>query len=215
MSFVVRRRSGATPLRPRRFTAGVIDACLAGALVTMSGAPVRAATDTTAPSWGAVTVSPTSIDTSGAPVSVTVTARITDDQSGIVATSGGAYGGSGNLTFRVSSSSQYAYASFTAANRISGTAQDGVYQVAMTVPHYAAQGTWAISSASLGDSAGNSRYASSAADLTAAGLTASFSQTAVGDTTAPTFAGLTFTPPSIDTSAAPRSVSARAHITAD
>src|SRR2546423_13807614 len=125
MSFVVRRRSGATPLRPRRFTAGVVVACLAGALFTMSGAPVRAATDTTAPTWGAVTVSPTSIDTSAAPVTVTVTARITDDQSGIVATSGGAYGGPRDPTFPPPASSPDALARLPPPPPISATPPDG------------------------------------------------------------------------------------------
>jgi hypothetical protein len=184
-------------------------------LLVLGGAPAaHAATDTTAPTWGAVTVSPASIDTSAGPATVTVTARILDDQSGI--TSGGSTGGGGgNLTFRASSTTQNLYVSFSAANRISGTAQDGVYESTITVPRYAAGGTWSITGSGLSDGAGNYRYTSTAAESAAAGLTASFSQTGAGDTAAPTVTAITLTPSSIDTSTAARTVTVRVRATDD
>jgi hypothetical protein len=233
MSLVSRRAPGTArssrstrtthPAR-RRFTAGLVVACLASAVAVLSPATTPAASaatatattaDTTAPTWGTVTVSHTALDTSTAPVTINVTARILDDQSGIVSAAPGAGGGNGFLTFRTPGSSQNIWVSFSASQRVSGTAQDGTYRTTVTIPRYSAQGTWSISGATLTDSAGNSRYAYTADELSAAGLTASFSQTGVGDTTPPRFAGLTFTPASIDTSAAARTVTARVRITDD
>ena len=204
---------------PRRFTAGLVVACLASAVSVLAPAPgpasaATAAADTTAPTWGAVTVTPETVNTSMSAAALTVTARIVDDQAGIISSTSG-NGGGASITFRTPGSSQSLHTYLSASSRISGTAQDGTYRTTMTVPRYAAPGTWSIFSASVSDSAGNNRHLYTSAELSAAGLSASFTQTATGDTTAPQFAGLTFSPASVDTSAAARTVTARVRITDD
>jgi titin len=205
--------------RARRVRSSVV-AALTSVVLVLGAAPNPAtaatppAADTTAPTWGEVTVTPATVSTGATSATVTVTAHILDDQAGITASTP-SYGGGASLTFRVPGSDQSVFASLSASNRISGTETDGVYRATISLPRYTAKGVWSIASAYVTDAANNSRSLYSPAELTAAGLTASFEQTAAGDTTAPKFAGLTFTPDSVDTSAGARTITARVRITDD
>ena len=82
--------------------------------------------------------------------------------------------------------------------RISGTANDGVYRSELTVPQYSAQGTWTVSTSPSTDAVGNRREIT-VADLANAGFPSSFSQTGSGgDTTAPALAEFSLSPATIE-----------------
>jgi hypothetical protein len=163
--------------------------------------------DTTPPALASLTISPASVDTSAAAQTVTVTARITDAVSGV-----GPYATS--LWFSSPGGSKSVSAYLDASRRISGTAQDGTYQVAITVPRYSEQGTWRLNALYLNDVAGNSA-SYSASQLVDAGLQSSFDQTGIGDITPPVLSSFSFTPGTIDTGAAARTITVTAHITDD
>jgi serine protease len=127
--------------------------------------------DTKPPQLQSFSVTPQAIDTSSAAQTVTVTARITDDRSGVAAP--GYSNGVPEVRFVSPSGAQIVWASFDPSKRISGTPQDGVYQTTLTVPLYAEQGTWTVQYFRLVDMTGNAQSLT-AADLTAAGLPATF-----------------------------------------
>ena len=108
--------------------------------------------------------SPTSIDTSAAPQTITVTARITDDLAGFY---------DGAVYFYSPSLGQSAHAGFGPSNRVSGTDLDGTYKDSMTVRKFSEQGTWAVRNANWVDNASN-RAELSTADLVAMGFPTTF-----------------------------------------
>jgi len=95
----------------------------------------------------AFAISPTTIDTSTAAQTITITANITDDVTGNATTF---------AQFR-SPSGQYVSAYFDTTHRISGTAQNGNYTATVTLPQAAEQGTWTLQTLALTDQAGNNR----------------------------------------------------------
>lgn len=126
-----------------------------------------AGADTIAPELQSFSVSPLTVDTSAASKTITVTARISDADTG-TAQNGG------NFARFTSPSGQFVDASFYQSTRTSGTAQDGTYQATMTVPRGAEQGDWKVTWMLLTDAVGNQRTIS-AAQLQAAGFPAAFS----------------------------------------
>jgi hypothetical protein len=128
--------------------------------------------DTTPPRLAGFSFSPTSVDTSGGPATIAVTAHITDDLSG---NAGNGFTGSGSQVFFVEPDGQRNFAMFSDGQRISGTNVDGVYQYQMTVPQCSAQGTWTTQSFSLVDNAGNSQSLN-AIQLANVGFPTSFQQ---------------------------------------
>ena len=108
------------------------------------------ASDNTPPVLTAFSFTPTTIDTSAADQTITVTATITDDLSGnepapkqrVVPKSMG----------RTVSTILGDY------HRVSGTPQTGQVYSTMSVPHFAEQGTWTVQTVGLGDQSGNHRY---------------------------------------------------------
>ncbi len=141
-----------------------------------------------------------SIDTSQGPAQITVTAHITDDLTGLA-------------TGLVSAPGHGWGANFAAANRISGTALDGVYQVTLNIQRYALPGTYPLE-VSLDDALGNHRTLTSA-DLAAAGLPSAFDQVGAGDAQGPQLVGLSQSASSIDTSNSPQTVDLDLHVTDD
>jgi hypothetical protein len=139
-----------------------------------AGPEALAAGDSTAPALESFAISPSSIDTSAGSRKVTVTARVTDAGAGL-----GDFGASVSFT---SPSGQSAWASLGTSERISGDAQDGIYEADVTVPKQSEQGTWTASQLDLRDAVGNSRYLD-ATDLHDAGFPNSFENSP--DATAP------------------------------
>lgn len=115
--------------------------------------PSIAQQDITAPVVLDLTFEPKFVDTSNSDQTITLTARITDDLSGLqraavvvypVTEEGGAV--------------QMQWATFTEFGRIDGDWLDGIYQTTFIVPQYSTQGKWSIWEISSYDQAGNSRW---------------------------------------------------------
>src|SRR5439155_5125418 len=124
--------------------------------------------DVTPPHLASFSLSPTSVDTSSGPATITFTARITDDVSGFDLGVVQLQGPSG----------QFINVNFNASSRISGSALDGTYDIAATLPRFAEQGTWLVDIAVLRDAALNNGPLDPP-DLAAAGFPNSFQQTGV------------------------------------
>ena len=167
--------------------------------------PAHTLTDTTPPQLVSLSFSTSTINTSAGPATVTVTAHITDDLSGISF----AYG----YFYAPSPSSQYVYAPL-GGNRVSGTALDGIYQVTATFPQYGTTGTWTLGGLTLGDAVGNTQTISTAS-LVADGFPTQVAVSGTPDTTPPQLVSLSFSTSTINTSAGPATVTVTAHITDD
>ena len=103
--------------------------------------------DLHAPVLVSLSLDPVDVVTIGGAQSITVTARITDDWSGVNYMS---------ISFEpdVGSDQQI---SAGLGGRISGDQWDGVYQSWMTVPQYSAGGRWHLEYVQLYDNVGNSQ----------------------------------------------------------
>jgi titin len=160
--------------------------------------------DTSGPVLAGLTWTPGAVDTSGAARTVTVRARLTDDLSGLPASSYGP-----NMTVQSPSGAQTVYAYFS---RVSGSTLDATYEAALTVPRYSEAGAWTVKDLVVVDQAGNNRRLA-AADITAAGFEAGFSQTGAADTDAPTLVSVSAAPAEVDTTSGPATVMVNARIT--
>jgi hypothetical protein len=164
--------------------------------------------DSDHPHLRALSVSPATIDTSAGPATVTVTARITDDRSGVDMSGvqirfGVGEPGTGGQVHDVV---------FWSAQPLSGDSRDGVWQTTFTMPAASAPGRWAFQNALLTDSAKNSGY-DFPGDLPAPDSTAGFTQTGAGDTTPPQLRSLDISPRLVDTSQQAATLTVTARIT--
>jgi len=91
-----------------------------------------------------VDFTPKSVDVSSSSQTITVTAHVTDDNSGVSYV---------QPLFSSPSGQQSATAGLTL---VSGTAQDGIYQGIVTIPESAESGTWTMGQFWVGDVVGNS-----------------------------------------------------------
>jgi serine protease len=94
---------------------------------------------------------PKDVDTSTISQEVTITARLTDDLSGV---------DQGGLRFYSPSRSQSVGAWFISFERISGDELDGIYRHKMTIPQYSEAGTWRLEYISIYDKVGNRKQLS-------------------------------------------------------
>ncbi len=168
-----------------------------------------AAVDTNAPVLASLGMTPTAVDTADGSAVVTITARLTDARSPSI-------GGTAPLS-RVlltgPGGQQQSIAYLSQAQRISGTATDGVYRSTLTIPWHAAPGRWSAS-AVLVDISGNTRTLT-ASDLAASGFPSGVNQSGAGDTQAPQLVALSIAPATVDTSLLPGSVTVSAHVVDD
>ncbi|MGQ0824993.1 MAG: hypothetical protein ACT4OX_08205 [Actinomycetota bacterium] len=182
----------------------------ASAFVGWVASPSGAAVDTTAPQLAMLAIAPTSIDTSGGPAALTVDARITDDLSGP------SVGGRTPLS-RVEvvgpGGQQRVVAYLSHAQRISGTALDGIYRATIMMPWHAEPGRW-NASAVLYDTLGNTR-AYTVDDLHGAGLADGVTQVGAGDTVPPTLVSVSVAPLTIDTALQSQTIAVSSRITDD
>lgn len=113
---------------------------------------VQDVVDTAAPSIGAISLSPTSVDTSAGSKPVTVSVAATDDSSGVSSVS---------VTLK-SASGQRAYG--YSSTPTTGSSLSGTWKVPVTISQWAQRGTWTVESVSVYDNA--SKYATKTSTAT-------------------------------------------------
>ncbi len=146
--------------------------------------------DAGAPVITAMSITPSSVDTSGAARDVDFSVHLTDDAAGVDpgATSVTVHSPDGSPTFT------------DGLELATGDALDGTYDASITLPRYSKQGTWTVE-VEVADNSGNHDLWTTA-ELATAGLPHDFDQTGAGDTHGPTLVSFDASPDSIDTSAA-------------
>ena len=172
-----------------------------------------AQTDTTRPAVSNFSFTPTSVDVTAAAQTVTATIRLTDDLSGVSYAS---------AIFRSPSGNQSAGVSWSSYDRTAGTALDGTYSGTFTIPRYAEGGDWKLEYLSVNDVVGNFQdYAPTnrtpqLPDLVIpAGTLETLAVTSQTDTTSPAVSNFSFTPTSVDVTAAAQTVTATIRLTDD
>jgi hypothetical protein len=160
------------------------------------------AQDTTPPVLAGFTFSPTAVNTTTNPATVSVTAQITDDLSGVREAYLGfnSPSGSQNVTVFLSLSS--------------GTDLNGTWTGIGTFPVGSETGTWVVGVVVLYDNVGNNQEYSTS-DLQALGFPTTLQVTSIQDTTPPVLTGFTFSPTAVNTTTNPATVSVTAQITDD
>jgi hypothetical protein len=178
----------------------VVAAATIAMLVVMGTSVAMAAEDTEPPVLLGFGLEPVSVNTSSAAQTVTATAHITDNLSGVSEVV---------VVARSPSKEQTVVASFS---RVSGTETDGVYQAALEIPRFAESGAWHIAYVSLRDHAGNFTTVTQS-ELESKELPATIQVESVVDTEPPVLLGFGLEPVSVNTSSAAQTVTATAHIT--
>jgi len=164
-----------------------------------------AAEDTEPPNLTSVNVSPTAIDVTSDSATVTMTASITDNLSGVT---------SGRLDFRSPTTNVYRRAYFGAGNRISGDALEGTYEATVSFPQFSEAGDWKLVSAYVTDVTTNNHYYNEA-DLILLGFNTTIAVTSTPDTTGPVLSALNLSPVSVDASGGPASFTMNATVSDD
>ena len=146
--------------------------------------------DSEAPHIRALSVSPSTIDTSTGSAQVTVRARFTDDHSGLM-TNGT------QVRFTGDGGGAPLDVVFWSARLVSGDVRDGTWETTLAVPANSAAGYYRFDSALLTDMANNTvyRFAREVGDFSAG-----FRQVGAGDTTPPRLEFLDYGPRILDTS---------------
>ncbi|SHG16144.1 Fibronectin type III domain-containing protein [Jatrophihabitans endophyticus] len=175
--------------------AGTVLAAVA-ALVVTTASPVAAAaaTDTTAPALvGAVGIAPATVDVTAGDAQATVTARLTDDLSGVVDAT-------------VTLTAPDGTTSDVTLERSAGTARAGTWTGVASFSTFDAAGSWPATGLSATDDAGN--------QLTVGALGTGVTVTRTVDTAAPVLLGASLDPDvaTLDTTAGP--VDATVHLRA-
>jgi hypothetical protein len=158
--------------------------------------------DTIPPELFGLTFTPTIVDTSTGPQTVTVQVGIADADSGVA---------QGQLRLRSPSGNQFADTWWDANHRISGDEFKGEYENTLTLPQFSEQGTWEIEYVYLRDNVTNTAWLQ-AAQVQSLGFPTTLQQQGPGDSTAPDLVRLAFKPQTIDTSNAAQSVRVGLHI---
>lgn len=154
------------------------------------------------PNLAALSMSSRSVNSNSKAQKITVTARVTDDNTGI-----GCPGYScmvSYIRFTHSASKQFIDAYFEPRTRKSGSKTNGIYSSTMTIPRYSAKGVW-VAEVSLIDVAGNTRRYS-VAQLNSKGFPSSFTQTGAGDADNPKLSSILANVSSVNTSKAAKTI---------
>ena len=152
--------------------------------------PARGQTsDVTPPVVQSFSFSPSTIDVTGGPGSVTVALRLTDDIAGVGTTA----------QVVVTFTAPNGVTQFTRPSRVSGTALDGIYVGTLIIPQFSPSGTWTVTSIRPFDLAGN--VSTITADVLASrGFPNQLSVISITDDQPPSVSGIAFTPNAIDVS---------------
>jgi hypothetical protein len=166
--------------------------------------PIAARADSAPPALVGFAFSPASIDTTSTPAEVTVTARLTDDISGVA-------------SMRVVFSHQDVLSEphdCESSVPVSGTALDGLFSCTVVFPQFSETGTWKVFVVDLLDLAGN-RDLRTTMELAASGFPTDLQVVTQPDATPPALAGFNFLPRAIDTSTAAGRITVSFHVTDD
>lgn len=170
--------------------------CL-GFVLTLATSWCRAA-DITPPQLVTLSLSTTNVEVSESNQTILVTARITDDLSGMGSAVPGDFS-SGYLScgFLSPSRKQQASFSLSAIHRVSGNEWDGIYTNQLVLPRYGESGVWTLQHASVRDAAGNQSALDYAA-LLRLGILVEFNVTGTSDTNPPECLSFSFSPDLVD-----------------
>ncbi len=181
--------------------------------VVLTAARPAFAEDTTPPQVTAFSITPSSLDTSSASQSVTVTATLTDNSSGVAS-------GIGSSPWVVlhapGVTGQMAQAVGFALSRVSGDPLDGVYSGTVLLPRYSQASVWTAELRAT-DLVGNEGDDQAAAIDAASGAgSAELTNTAaIDDTTPPRVTAFSLTPSQVDTGLASQTVTATVALSDD
>src|ERR1022692_4398432 len=165
---------------------------------------VESTPDTTPPQLTGLTLTPTSVNVSAGPQTITASFTLTDNLSGVFFPTGA----NNSFVFQISSPSgkQSQWRSGNDFTMISGTPLNGQWQITFPIPQYSEPGTWSIQQLTLQDAANNSVTLNAAA-ISALGLSPSITVASnPSDTIPPQFVSLTVSPTSINTSTSEQTV---------
>lgn len=175
---------------------------MSAALAVIFPLPARA--DTMPPALVSFAFSPASIDTTSGSAGVAVTARLTDDVSGVA-------------SMRVVFSHRDVLSEphdCETATPATGSGLDGVFNCTVVFPQFSEPGTWRVFVVDLVDIAGN-RDLLTTTELAASGFPTELQVVTLPDTTEPALAGFNFLPRAIDTRTAAARVNVSFHVTDD
>jgi Fibronectin type III domain len=183
----------------RRWGVVAIAACLLGC-GWFSAAPAGAAPG---PQLNSLSISPSTVDITSSDAVVTVQMRIVSTNtfaSGCI--------GIDEPSFAI----EYTGGCFNASNLIGGSLLNGLYQLTLTIRHYAHTGFYPVDEITLRDTAGAATEISGS-DLAAAGMPSGLNVTGTSDVTPPTLVSVAFSASSGDLATGPFTATVTAHVT--
>jgi Dockerin type I domain len=161
--------------------------------------------DTTPPTLLGAWFSPSTINTSAGPQTITVSLQVADSQSGAVFSNSSACVVHAYLSRAGASATEALLLWSGNFTLVSGTAQNGFWQATLTMPQYSG-GNWSLTNLCLSDAVTN-RVNLTPAQLTAMGIAPVLTDSSTpSDTTPPALTGLSFAPPVVDTSSSSQNV---------
>ncbi len=168
----------------KKLLASVLAVLCIASFVAASGA--SATEDTTPPEFVSLSFSPKEVDVTEGARTVTATAHLTDNLSGV-----------SRVDISLISPGGGAQASRAGFELVEGTSRDGIYRAELTIPRFAASGEWTVGSIQIHDAAGNYGELRSAG-LKERGLPYSVQVSSKSDTTPPEIASLSFSPNEVE-----------------
>lgn len=172
--------------------------------VVTPGALFGQTEDVTPPALVSLSIAPSTVDVTAGPATVTLTLHITDNLSGF----------DGGAVLFISPSGQQVASGGIAPPPISGSANDGIYQIVVTISRFVESGTWTLAFVDLRDKVGN-RSLIRTPELQAAGFPTTLAVTSVPDVNPPVLADFSFTPSTVDVSNGAATFTLMFHITDD
>ncbi len=161
--------------------------------------------DTTPPPLLGASFSPSAINTSAGPQTITVSLHVADSQSGAVFSNSSPCVTNAFLSRTGAIATEDLELWGNNFKLVSGTAQNGVWEATLTMPRYSG-GDWTLNQVCLSDAATNRVYLTST-QLTGMGIDPVLTDSSTpADTTPPTLTGLSFAPSVVDTSASSQNV---------
>ena len=163
--------------------------------------------DTSSPNILSFDFEPKAVDASTSSKEISVTARLTDDLSGVDLST--------QARFRSPSGNQFVDVGFwPPGGLISGDDLDGIYESKMNLPRYSEQGIWQLEYFLLVDNVGNTKWLDKD-DITDLGFPTTFLIESEGDTSSPNILSFDFEPKAVDASTSSKEITVTARLTDD